>query len=118
MKSLNLSRPQGTFNNVLSMINYGKSAIFSGIIDLVRELFLFFFTNHISKHSYMYTNYSLLQTIQIISGDLKTNRYDYRPGFPANTRPRTSADQCWRIVSDSINTSQEPRACWHTPNYT
>ena len=74
-----------------------------------KVVFLFFYyifiykphINHISKHSYMYTNYSLLQTIQIISGDLKTNHYDYRPWVPANTRPRTSADQCWRIVSDS-----------------
>ena len=69
----------------------------------------------------MYTNYSLLQTIQKITGDLKTNRY--RTWFPANTRLRASADQCWRIVSGSgpptlINPGQELRACWHTPNYT
>ena len=32
---------------------------------------IFLFTNHISKDSYMYINYSLLWTIQIITGDLK-----------------------------------------------
>ena len=33
----------------------------------------------------MYTNNSLLQTIQIITGDLKTNRY--RAWFPATRDP-------------------------------
>ena len=78
---------------------WGIVSEFSYILTLFFQIFLF--TNHISKHSYMYTNNSLLQTIQIITGDLKTNRYDYRSWFPANTRPRTSADQCWRVVSDS-----------------